>query len=228
MSKRKELDYETFRTQYRDPATAANYDARRFTGLARRMRNRRMFRAVKKAFGLIEAPRLVIDLPCGTGRFFEFLTGRGASLVGADISEMMLAQATAKTKGASGAQGRALGLVAADATKLPFKDKSADAILSIRFLHQVPPDVRAAMLREMGRVARGHLVLEYRLRYALKNIGRIILSRFGLKPPLKRVTRRQMLDELAAAGLEFRAAIPVTPFFGDKYVVVCGAAGKPA
>lgn len=204
------------KTAYRKPEVAVVYDQRRFLSPAGRRRNRRKMAVIGKALRLVDRPGLVLDMPCGTGRFFQFLAGRGLPFVGADISEEMLNESRLKARAAP-----PVGLVVADAEALPFKDQSFDVVLCIRFLFHVTPEGRVKMLREMARVARGHLVLDYRLRFSLRNVYMRVLALLGLKRRYHRPTRRQMDAELHAAGLERLALFPVTPVFSDKHIVLC-------
>jgi len=202
--------------EYSKPGVASGYDEKRFASASGRRRNRRKVAAIRKALALIEKPRLILDLPCGTGRFFQFFTEEGFRFVGADIAQPMLKEAAAKPQSRP-----AVGLVAADGEALPFRDRAFDAVFSIRFLFHLTPEQRVKIIREMARVTKGHLILDYRLKYSLKNVVRLTLHRLGLKKRLRRVTRREMLEELRAAGVEPLAVFPVTRFFSDKHIVLC-------
>ena len=207
--------------EYTRPEVASNYDAKRFASRAGKRRNRRKIATINKALALVDNPGLVLDVPCGTGRFYEFLSTAGLKFVGSDISELMLRESLPKAR-----DFPPLALVAADSEALPFKDDSFDVVMSIRYLFHLTPGVRVKILREMGRVAKRYLILDYRLRYSLRNILRIILSRVGLKSPVVRPTRREMLQELADAGLEPVAHFAVASVFSDKHIILCRPAEK--
>jgi ubiquinone/menaquinone biosynthesis C-methylase UbiE len=204
--------------EYTKPEVASRYDAKRFASSSGKRRNRRKIATIRRALALIEKPRFVLDIPCGTGRLFDFLGEEGMRFVGADIAQPMLREAATKPRGEFQA-----GLVAADGEKLPFADKSFDAVMSIRFLFHLTPETRIKIIREMARVSRGYLILDYRLRYCLRNVVRIGLAKIGLKRALRRPTRVEMLDELFAAGVEPMAIFPVARGFSDKYIVLCRA-----
>jgi SAM-dependent methyltransferase len=95
--------------------------------------------------------KLVLDAGCGTGRWMEWLTARGANVVGIDICmEMVL---TGREK--RGVSGRAaLG----DIRKIPLKNNAVDLALC-SFAIAYPPATCAAML-ELGRVARQLIVTD--------------------------------------------------------------------
>ncbi len=54
---------------------------------------------------------------------------------------------------------RERGFIQGDGARLPFKDKSFDVVASLDTLEHVPPEARPEFLRELGRVARGSLLL---------------------------------------------------------------------
>jgi ubiquinone/menaquinone biosynthesis C-methylase UbiE len=89
-------------------------------------------------------PRRVIDVGCGTGLLATRLQRGldGASVVGCDFSHGMLLHARARTE--------PVAWIRADAQRLPFRDASADAIVSTEAFHWFPDQRRA--LSEFFRV----------------------------------------------------------------------------
>ena len=90
----------------------------------------------------------VLETACGTGIVTERLVARLAgqgSLVATDLNEPMLAHAAAKLRGATHVEWRS-----ADATKLPFDDRSFDTVVC-QFGLMFFPD-KAAGMREAFRV----------------------------------------------------------------------------
>lgn len=93
----------------------------------------------------------VLDVPIGTGRYVEIYRRRGAgSIVGVDISDDMLAQATLKYPG--------LNVMRGSIFKLPFPDKSFDNVVCTRLLDWLTPDDMARAIKELRRVARTLIV----------------------------------------------------------------------
>lgn len=84
----------------------------------------------------------LLDLGCGTGGHSAGLGALGWRVTGVDVSEDMLRRA----------RDRGLSVVRADATALPFGDRSFDAAVSI-FTHTDIDDFVAAV-REVARVLR--------------------------------------------------------------------------
>ncbi len=134
--------------------SAALYDTQvevLFTGAADAMRRRAMKPIADWMAGRSQRDLRGLDVGCGTGRLLAFLHGAwpGLRLAGLDLSPPYLAEArrligrTARVKLLEGA-----------AEALPFDDASLDLVVSSFLLHELPPDIRAAALREMARVVK--------------------------------------------------------------------------
>jgi SAM-dependent methyltransferase len=149
---------------------------------------------------------VAVDVGCGTGRALPFLAaavGADGVVVGVDVTVEMLQAALDR--------GRPGALVLADASLLPFADRSCDAIFSAGLLHHLPdPD---AGLREFARVS------STGARLALFHpIGRAALAaRHGTVPAPEDIRGPARLESaMSAAGwqLEF------VDDSEDRYLVV--------
>lgn len=94
------------------------------------------YRAVSVALGSV-AGLTILDLGCGKGRFGRLLREAGARVVGLDGSREMIAGA------------RGLVRVLGSALRLPFADRTFDAVVAIEVFEHLP-DVEAA-IREIAR-----------------------------------------------------------------------------
>ena len=90
---------------------------------------------------------LVLDVGCGTGILFEYLSGKVEILVGIDISKNILKKAKEKLEGVDN-----VFLIQADADHLPFPSEVFDAIFAVTLLQNMPSPITT--LKEMGRVAK--------------------------------------------------------------------------
>jgi ubiquinone/menaquinone biosynthesis C-methylase UbiE len=91
----------------------------------------------------------ILDCTCGTGGCTIALrrrAGSGALLVASDLSIGQLRMATRKQALAG------LPLIEGDATRLPFDDGRFDSVFIPHALHEMPREVRMAVLCEAGRV----------------------------------------------------------------------------
>jgi ubiquinone/menaquinone biosynthesis C-methylase UbiE len=221
-SKPKQHGYEYKKQFYQSSEVAADYDEHRFRTPKRMRRNARKWAAIEKALALASGVKTIVDLPCGTGRFTGNLARAGYTVVGSDISVEMMQQAA---KLESVKHENIKGYVRADAEKMPFGTKSADCVMSIRFLFHVDPDTRRRMLREFGRVSRRWVIADYRHKYSFR-YGIWKLSRtLGLtKRPFERVSVKSMTSEFEDAGLRVAKIINVRRWLSDKWVVLaeCG------
>jgi len=132
--------------------SAAIYDTQvevLFTGAADVMRRRALKPIAGWMVGRNQRTLSGLDVGCGTGRLLAFLHDAwpGLRLTGLDLSPPYLAEArrligrTARVK-----------LIEAAAEKLPFDDASVDLAVSSFLMHELPPDIRIAALKEMARV----------------------------------------------------------------------------
>ncbi len=92
---------------------------------------------------------IALDVGSGPGTVTASLgraAGTGGLALGVDISRPMLARAVRTTAGPQ------VGFLRADAQRLPLRDKTVDAVVSIAVLQLIPDPARA--LAEMARVLR--------------------------------------------------------------------------
>lgn len=209
---------------YRDPKVAADYD-QRWAGAVGQKRDRRKARAIESAVQTLQdlgaGPLTsVLDLPCGTGRFSHLLSQRFPIYLGADLAAEMLHQAALKMD----APDSLTQFLAADAGRLPFDDNAIDVAVCIRFLHLVrDPQLRIQFVRELGRVSRIGVIVDYRHCHTLRVWGKRLRHRFGMLPLAPaNPSMAQIRRELGEAGLRPRRLVHVhkAPLLSDKMLVV--------
>ena len=221
VSKPKVEEYAYKKEFYRDAAVAADYDQHRFMTPQRQRRNTRKWRAIQRALDRTTGVRSVLDLPCGTGRFTGDLAGSGLDVIGSDISLQMMREAAVSPRLEDAG---ILGYVQADAEALPFRTESVDCIVSIRFMFHVDPITRRRILREMGRVSRRWLVIDYRHRYSARWVLWQVRHTLGLlRQTPERVSRKDLRSEFQDAGLKIHSVIPVRRWLSDKWIVLAEA-----
>lgn len=204
------------RDAWRDERVAAEYEARRFTTRLQRLKHRRDAQLVLGFLRAAPGAQRVLDLPTGTGRLLPELRAAGYRAVGADVAlEMLRAGRTLRPDSAGTVQ---TALVQADAARLPFAGATFDAVVSLRFLFHLGDEERRLCLAEMGRVARGGIVVgEVRYRGTLKHLGRWLRSHAGLARRYRPSASRPAIErELASAGLQLLRLQPVSRLFSDK------------
>ena len=91
------------------------------------------------------ADGIVLDVPCGTGRYFELVVSRGHRVVGADQSAGMVEQARGRRLAENVEQ---LGL-----QELTYSD-GFDGVLCIDAMEHVPPEDWPVVVHNLGRALR--------------------------------------------------------------------------
>ncbi|WP_434609116.1 class I SAM-dependent methyltransferase [Pseudomonas sp. R1-7] len=154
MSKAIELN---FSAKY-DEQHARQYLHKHRSGLSRRLSNRRDRQLARRALALAGDPGLVLDLPCGAGRFWSLLAEKSNRvIIGADNSEAML-QAAMNFQSADVVNR--VQLLHTSAFDIALPDNAVDSIFCMRLLHHIgEPAHRLAMLREFGRVSRDSVIV---------------------------------------------------------------------
>ncbi len=135
---------------------AEHYDRKYFEGHVVRYERgvyRQRVKNVARFMGDV-AGRRVLDLGCGVGFFGGEAARRGARVCGLDFSAMALEICHARLP--------ALGLVRADATKVPFVSGSFDVVLVNDIIEHLAEEPGRAMMQEVQRLLRpgGRLVLD--------------------------------------------------------------------
>ncbi len=133
----------------------------------------------------------VLDLGCGTGRYCELLSNRGANVVGIDPSENMLLEARRKVEGNS-----QIDILQGTIEQLEFPSRCFDlvvAALVLGHLQELEPT-----LTEVSRV--------------LKDEGRLIISDIH---PYWPISGHDYVEFFDKAGQEFR--LPEYPHIIDDY-----------
>ncbi len=132
---------------------ADQYFTKHRTGFFHRLTTWRELAMARRALALAGDPDLVLDLPCGAGRFWPLLAEKpGRRILAADANEDMLRVARQM-------QPRELvervECFQCSAFETRLDDASVDCVFCMRLLHHIPePPQRLAMLREFHRVTR--------------------------------------------------------------------------
>ena len=105
---------------------------------------------VARLLGMIPPGSIVLDAPCGTGRYFPLIAGAGMRVVGVDQSAGMLAQARARN-------------LATILERRSLQDLSYaadfDAAVTVDAMENVPPDDWPAVLANLRRAVRPGAIL---------------------------------------------------------------------
>jgi SAM-dependent methyltransferase len=154
MSKRVELD---FSRKY-DDEHAKKYLRKHKDGLARRLSDHRDKHLARRALALAGEPGLVLDLPCGAGRFWPLLAEKANRvIIGADNSASMVKIACESQPADVVKRVKPLQ-TSAFAIDMP--DNAVDSIFCMRLMHHIgEAKDRAVLLKEFHRVTRDSVIM---------------------------------------------------------------------
>lgn len=103
----------------------------------------KMWPELKFLFDSAKGNEKVLDVGCGSGRFFNYL--KDTDYTGIDFSKNLINEAKKRFPNEK--------FIVGDALSLPFKDNSFDKVYSIAVLHQIPKEeYRFKALNEIKRV----------------------------------------------------------------------------
>lgn len=141
-----------------DREHAEAYGRKHASGLWRTLSHKRDERLARRALQIAGEPSLVLDLPCGAGRFWPLLAERqNRVIIGADYSADMLEVARQRQPESITQRVQTLQ-TSAFAIDLP--DNAVDSIFCMRLLHHVGNAAdRQKLLQECQRVTRDSLII---------------------------------------------------------------------
>ncbi len=211
-----------------DRPGVADYERRRYRGLDQKLVDRRERRLLRRAFARLrdldpdawavgDGP-LILDAPCGYGRFTGLILGEGARLVSADLARPMVERALEGRDGA-----RHIGGATADLRGgLPFKPAAFGYVFSMRLFHHLhASEDRRAVLAEFARVASGGVVMSFYRFRGLHAFQRRLRRLF--KPShrdIKMVAGETFALEAADAGFVIDKIYPLFRGLHAQHIVV--------
>jgi SAM-dependent methyltransferase len=141
-----------------DDEHAQRYFEKHGTGLKRRLNTWRERGMARRALEMAGRPASVLDLPCGTGRFWEMLAEDPArKIYAADLNEAMFKTGLERRPPEI---TRRVEAFKASAFSIPKPDNFVECVFSIRLMHHIPKsEDRLAILREFKRVSSSTIVL---------------------------------------------------------------------
>jgi ubiquinone/menaquinone biosynthesis C-methylase UbiE len=141
-----------------DSARARRYFEKHEHGFWRRLNTWREAGMARQALWLAGRPKSVLDLPCGTGRFWDLLAEEPKrKIYAADLNQAMFETGL---KFRPAALTKRIEVFAASAFSIPKPDSFVECVFSIRLLHHMEkPEDRLAVLREFKRVSSSTVIV---------------------------------------------------------------------
>ena len=209
-----------------DDQHAQEYLLKHKDNLARRLSHKRDEQLARGALAMAGEPGLVLDLPCGAGRFWPLLAEKpNRVIIGADNSEAMIETACAAQPPEVVARVRPLQ-TSAFAIDLP--DNSVDSIFCMRLFHHIGEAAhRKTILSEFQRVSRDSVILSLWVDGNFKAWRRKKLEqRRSAKAEQDNYQNRFVLpaetveEEFRAAGFRIQERLDFLPFYAMWRVYV--------
>jgi len=141
-----------------DQQHAQQYFEKHHASFSRRMSHQRDEQLARRALTLAGEPGLVLDLPCGAGRFWPLLAEKpNRVIIGADNSAAMLETACRSQPADIVKRVRPLQTSAFD---IDLPDNAVDSIFCMRLFHHIgEAPHRMQILKEFQRVTRDSVIL---------------------------------------------------------------------
>jgi ubiquinone/menaquinone biosynthesis C-methylase UbiE len=161
-----------------------------------------------KALSMADNPNIVMDLPCGAGRFWGTLLNNGVQkIIAVDQSEGMIRVCQEMTPVN---HLKKIELLQGDAKKIPMPDKSVDTLFCMRLLHHIDvKSYRLEIYKEFQRVARKNVCISYWVDGNLK-------SAINLRRPHKNqnyMNQATLEAEFIEAGFEIIGHVDMLPLY---------------
>jgi SAM-dependent methyltransferase len=194
------------------PERARGYQAHHTKNLRTRLTTLRERHCLLRALQDAGSPSTVLDLPCGTGRFWPVFARAGVErLIAADGSSGMLQVAAANRIG----PGIPEQLVTSSAFNMAFPDGCVEFVACLRFYHHLAlPADRRRLLAEIRRVSKRYAAVSLWVDGNLAGNRRL---RTSAPPPVPGYGRRLCLRravveaDFAAAGFRILRHYDVWP-----------------
>jgi SAM-dependent methyltransferase len=192
-----------------DLGHARKYFKKHTAGFWPRLTNWREIAMAREALVLAGDPGVVLDLPCGTGRFWEMLAEKtDRTIYVADNSQAMIDTGLAARPGAVTSRIRKAFQCSAFDTGLP--DDLVECVFSIRLMHHIEKsEDRILMLKEFARISSGTVIVSLWVDGNFRACQRRRLEdkraqRPGDERPHNRsvIARSEIEHDFSAAGLD--------------------------
>jgi ubiquinone/menaquinone biosynthesis C-methylase UbiE len=198
-----------------DETQARCYFEKHGNGFGRRLSNWRETVVLRKAIKLAGNPKTVLDLPAGTGRFWEMLAGSpDRKIYAADYSnDMLMMGLHMRPEHVT----RRIRPLKCSAFSIPLADGAVESVFCARLLHHIGErEDRRAMLREMTRVASQSICVSLWIDGNYKARRRRKLEARRKKKPYQNrfvVERRVIEEDFLQAGLKPIGRIDFMKFY---------------
>jgi SAM-dependent methyltransferase len=207
------------RTHYKKETVAERYDKERFSSLPGRVFNALEKFHILRALGRTPVDTVVLDLPCGTGRFAEVLLEAGYRVVGVDISPAMLDVARRKLE----RFGDRFRTQVADVKELAEQEQNQyDVALCARVLMHFSLPEQISFLKSVTALTRRTVIFTQSFDTPYQRFRRGIKRALGDQsiPARHPISEPELQELLAGAGLKEVRRIRPMPLLTEAIYVI--------
>ena len=159
----------------------------------------------------------LLDIPCGTGILGKTVRRFPFRIVASDISPEMMELARAEYPA-----DRLEACVQADITGTPFPRGSFACVVTLGFLHRVPPEIKRSALREIAALSSRLVIVTCSVDTPLQRFKHAVLRRLkrGHSPAPCPAPLAEVIAECRAQGLRVARAFRVLPVLSAHAMLV--------
>lgn len=141
---------------YQSQESAETYESRpMYRGLLGARRQKIEKTVIQSAVDQLPDNIVILDCPCGNGRWFSTLAQKAHTIIGMDVSTGMTNYARARTVDSK------LEVMLGDAENIGLPDNSVDYVFSYALLKHIPYPVQHTILKEFSRVSRQGIICSF-------------------------------------------------------------------
>lgn len=205
-----------WKSEYQNRKKVSEYDKKRFSSIIGRIKNKNDWRALDKSLNYIPEDAEVINIPCGTGRFFPELMEKDFTMIAADISQEMLDYA----KESYGDNEGKIIYKKLDIENLPYDDNHFEASIVYRLMHLIENEEKQInILREVNRVSQDYVIVTFHTKYTFKYFfQKLRLHKAPGKQSFRAIKR--VVDK---AGLQIHKIFPTGYLLSANWVLLLEA-----
>jgi SAM-dependent methyltransferase len=198
-----------------DAKHAKTYFDKHENGFWRRMSNLRDHQIARKALRLAGHPKSVLDMPCGTGRFWDVLAERPDRVIHAsDYSQNMIDTGMAYRPPEI---TRRIHAFQSSAFDLPVEDNFVDCVFCIRFVHHLgKSEDRLKLFQELRRVSADSVIVSLWVDGNFKAMSRKALEEKRRKRGYQNrfvISRQTIEQEIEQSGFDIVAKLDFAKYF---------------
>ena len=159
----------------------------------------------------------LLDIPCGTGILGKLLHRFPFQIVASDISPEMMELAKSEYPA-----DQLLNCTQADITATSFPRNSFACVITLGFLHRVPPEIKRATLMELAALSSRVVIVSCSVDTPLQKMKHAMLTRIKRShvPALYPVSISEITSECESIGFRVVRAFMVVPLLSAHAILV--------